>query len=203
MVPDRQYPLAWPFGWKRTKNPGPSQFKTEPGRATSGLTQELLRLGASKVIISSNAQYRNDGMPYARQASLRDCGVAVYFKRKGKDMVFACDTYWNLHDNIHAIAKTIEALRAIERWGASDMLEKAFTGFLALPAPIAMGGPAAKRHWREVLELGDGSIVCASQIDAAYRRLASTHHPDKPGGSADRMAELNTARNEAQLEISQ
>ena len=200
MSPERQYPLTWPAGWKRTKNPGPSQFKTEPGRATTGLTNELLRLGASKVIISSNAQYRNDGMPYARQAAMHDCGVAVYFNRKGKDMVFACDTYWNLHENIHAIAKTIEALRAIERWGASDMLEKAFTGFLALPAPIAMGGPV-KRPWREVLELGEDYTVSVIQLDAAYRRLASLYHPDKPGGSAEKMTELNTARDEAYKEI--
>lgn len=197
MTPDRQCPLAWPFGWKRTKNPGPSQFKTEPGRATSGLTQELLRLGASKVIISSNAQYRNDGMPYARQASIQDCGVAVYFKRKGKDMVFACDTYWNLHDNIHAIAKTIEALRAIERWGASDMLDRAFTGFAALPAPIVAG---MKRPWREVFGTVDGPVT-ESYIRSKYRELASQFHTDKPEGDHDKMAELNVARDEALKEI--
>lgn len=194
MVPDRQYPLTWPHGWKRTKNPGPSQFKTEPGRATEGLTNELLRLGASKVIISSNAQYRNDGMPYARQANIQDCGVAVYFKRKGKDMVLACDTYWNLHDNIHAIAKTIEALRSIERWGASDMLEKAFTGFTALPAPIVAG---MKRDWQVVLGLQDILQPRADDVQKAYRRLASQFHTDKPGGDHNKMAELNAARDEA------
>ncbi len=199
MTPDRQYPLSWPFGWKRTKNPGPSQFKTEPGRATSGLTQELLRLGASKVIISSNAQYRNDGMPYARQATIHDCGVAVYFNRKGKDMVFACDTYWSLHDNIHAIAKTIEALRAIERWGASDMLDRAFTGFTALPPPIVAG---MKRPWREVLDLVEGfDRITPDIVRTRYRTLASKYHTDKPGGDHDKMAELNTARDEALKEI--
>lgn len=199
MTPDRQYPLTWPFGWKRTRSPGPSQFKTEPGRATSGLTQELLRLGASKVIISSNAQYRNDGMPYARQATIQDPGVAVYFNRKGKDMVFACDTYWNLHDNIHAIAKTIEALRAIERWGASDMLDRAFTGFTALPAPIVAG---MKRDWQVVLGLQELLLPDADDVRKAYQRLASQYHTDKPGADHDKMAELNAARDEALQELS-
>jgi curved DNA-binding protein CbpA len=33
-------------------------------------------------------------------------------------------------------------------------------------------------------------------INTAYRRLASEAHPDK-GGSAERMAEINRARDEA------
>ncbi|MDB5964783.1 MAG: heat shock protein DnaJ domain protein, partial [Polaromonas sp.] len=135
MAPDRQHPLTWPPGWKRTRSPGASKFKTDPDKATRGLLAEIERLGGREVIISSNAQYRQDGMPYARQGYIGDTGVAVYFKRKGKPQVFACDTFWRIHENIHAIAKTIEALRAIERYGASDMMERAFTGFTALPAP--------------------------------------------------------------------
>ena len=30
-------------------------------------------------------------------------------------------------------------------------------------------------------------------VKAAYRRLASAAHPDKPGGSEARMAEINAA----------
>ena len=195
MTPDRQFPLSWPFGWKRTKTPGRSQFKTEPGRSTTFLMEEIRRLGGASVVISSNAAYRNDGMPYARQPNISDAGVAVYFKRRGKDMVFACDSYWTIHENIHAIGKTIEALRAIERYGASDMMERAFTGFTALPAPIVMG---AKRPWWEVLGLPSGAHP--DQVRAAYRELAAVHHPDR-GGSAGRMAEINAARDEAFKEV--
>lgn len=206
MTPERQYPLTWPFGWQRTRSPGPSQFKTEPGRATAGLLREIQRLGGTKIIISSNAQYRNDGMPYARQANIQDPGVAVYFTRKGKKVVFACDTYWNLHDNIHAIAKTIEALRAIERYGASDMLDRAFDGYTALPAPTTMGMSTSgtstakpKRHWREVLEFGNGPANEA-EITRNYRILASKAHGDRGGDDAT-MSEINVARDEAMKEI--
>lgn len=207
MTPERQYPLAWPPGWKRTQYPQHSRFDTSPDRATRGLLAEIERLGGSLPVISSNAQYKLDGTPYARQGYIEDTGVAVYFQRKGKPVVFACDTYHALHDNIHAISKTIEAMRAIDRHGASDMLDRAFTGFTALPAPIVAG---MQRHWRDVLDLHDGTLngatgprgeVTAEDVQRRYRRLASQFHTDKPGGDHDKMAELNLARDEALQEI--
>lgn len=188
MTPERQYPLSWPRGWKRTQAPQHSRFDTSPERATRGLLAEIERLGGRLPVISSNAQYRQDGMPYARQGYIGDTGVAVYFQRKGKSVVFACDTYVSLHDNIHAIAKTIEALRAIKRHGASEMLDRAFTGFAALPAP------GAARAWWAVLGVSESAT--ADEIRAAHRRLASQHHPDK-GGTAEQMAAINKARDEA------
>ena len=47
---------------------------------------------------------------------------------------------------MQAIAKTIEALRGINRWGTGDMMEAAFKGFSALPAPDT------NKPWREVLD---------------------------------------------------
>ena len=190
MTPERQYPLQWPAGGPRTQAPQHSRFDTSPERATRGLLAEIERLGGRLPVISSNAQYRQDGMPYARQGYISDTGVAVYFQRKGKPVVFACDTYVSLHDNIHAIAKTIEALRAIERHGASEMLDRAFTGFTALPAP------GAKRTWKDVMGLQAVATPTAEDVQRAYRTLAATHHPDR-GGNPDQMAELNRARREA------
>jgi len=192
MTPERQYPLQWPEGWKRTHNPGKSQFSTGMDKATRGLLDEIRKLGGRLPVISSNAQYRNDGMPYARQSRIDDTGVAVYFQRAGKPMVFACDNYWTVHDNIHAIAKTIEALRAIERHGSSSMMERAFTGFTALPAPIVAG---MKRPWWVVLDCSLNSP--RSVVEFAYKRLASRCHPDREDGDAAKMAELNVARDEA------
>lgn len=204
MAPERQYPLQWPVGWKRTQIPGPSQFKTGMDKATRGLLAEISRLGGRLPVISSNAMYRQDGMPYARQPTIEDTGVAVYFERKGRPVVFACDSYWTVHENIHAIAKTIEALRAIERYGASDMMERAFTGFTALPAPIVAG---MKRHWREVLLFDAHGDVTAADVQTMYRHQAGLHHPDKhpPEARAAKtalMAEINQARDEALKELS-
>ena len=88
------YPLHWPEGWKRTSYRIRSKFKTGFGAARNLLFAELDRMGASKVIVSTNIPLRNDGLP---RANMRpdggDTGVAVYFQRKGKPVVFACDKY--------------------------------------------------------------------------------------------------------------
>lgn len=198
MIPERQYPLSWPPGWRRTQNPSQSRFDTSLTAATAGLLAEIRKLGGRLPVISSNAQYRNDGMPYARQGRIDDTGVAVYFQRKGKPVVFACDAYLSLQENVHAIAKTIEALRGIERWGASDMLERAFTGFTALPPPIVAG---MKRDWQTVLGLQELLQPTNEDVQKAYRKLASQYHTDKPGGDHDKMTEINLARDEALKEV--
>jgi len=63
-----------------------------------------------------------------------------------------------------------------------------FQGFLALPAPKGS-------HWTEVLSLPKDAK--RDDVRAAYRRLASTFHPDKPGGSHEKMAQLNAAQEQA------
>jgi hypothetical protein len=157
--------------------------------------EQIRLLGGRLPILSSDLELRRDGLPYANQREPADKGVAVYFEWKGQQRVFACDRWDRIKDNIRALEKTIEAIRGIERWGASDMLERAFTGFTALPAP------GAKRHWREVLAIDlPLYAVKADGIEAAFRRLSKKHHPDV-GGSHEAMAELNEARSEALREI--
>lgn len=181
--PQECYPLTWPAGWPRTPTwkRGPSPFKTTPDKAHRELMEELQRLGARKVLLSSNLKLRQDGAPYANQP--RDEGIAVYFTRKGKEMVLACDKFARREDNMRAITKTIDAIRGIERWGSSDMMERAFTGFTQL-------GYDSGRKWWDVL--GVASDAPASVVDAAYYQRRSATHPDK-GGDAAEFAAVNAA----------
>jgi DnaJ-domain-containing protein 1 len=104
-----------------------------------------------------------------------------------RPFVIACDTYRKVRWNLRAIGATVEALRAIQRHGASSMLEQAFTGFAALP-------PANRaKPWHEVL--GVAETAAAEAVRDAYRELARIHHPDA-GGNAERMAEINGAFDE-------
>jgi hypothetical protein len=191
------YPLAWPGHKPRTLD-----YKVERSafdrKRTLAVSRQLLidevhRLGGTGLIISSNIPLRNDGLPRSGYAQPRDAGVAVYFKRGGKDMAFACDRWDRVEDNLYAVAKTIDALRGIARWGSGEMMAAAFTGFTALPAPIVAG---MARHWSQVLGLDVTRSPKEGEIMQAYRQLASRHHPDK-GGDANKMAELNQARDEA------
>jgi hypothetical protein len=187
------YPLYWPERWKRTAYREHSRFKTGFGAARNQLFAELGRMGASKVVLSTNIPLRNDGLPRANMTPDRgDSGVAVYFQRKGKPMVFACDKYRQACDNIYAIAKTVEAMRGIERWGASDMMERAFSGFKALAS-------ASSESWRDVLGFGDEAVT-VDRIHAAYKAAARSAHPDA-GGSVEAMTRVNVARDEAMREV--
>ncbi|GKS73723.1 J domain-containing protein [Acidovorax sp. SUPP950] len=205
------YPLSWPAGWKRT--PAASRLSGNFGmkkenrfgstskvplsiaEATTRLLAELERMGAkqSTVVLSTNPVLRQDGLPRSGQAAPADPGAAVYWKDpfNGQPRSMAIDRYTKVEQNIAALAATIEALRAIERHGGAVVLERAFTGFAALPAPIAAG---MHREWWEVLGVPRNASTQA--IGDAYRSLAARHHPDR-GGSADRMAEINRARDEA------
>lgn len=184
------YPLYWPEGWKRTANREHSRFKTGFGAARNLLFAELARMSASSIILSTNIPLRNDGLPRANMSpDDGDTGVAVYFKRKGKDMVFACDKYRQTCDNIYAIAKTIDAMRAIERWGASDMMERAFAGFKALNAENE------GESWWTLLYCSP--TATKAEVELAYKARLRECHPDVSGGSHDQMVKINIARDQA------
>lgn len=191
------YPLQWPAGRKRTESwrRERANFETTFARARDDITREValltdrpLRWGGPEVVISTNTALRRDGLPLAGQRNPDDPGVAVYFTYKGKPMSFACDRWDKIEHNMQAIAKTIEALRGIARWGTGDMLEAAFTGFTALPAPDV------PREWWQVL--GVARDAHPDAVLMAYRRLRSEHHPDR-GRDARKFDEVEQAYRKA------
>ena len=143
-------------------------------------------------VLSTNIGLRRDGLPYATTKEPDDKGVAVYFEYRGKQMVFACDRWDRVRDNVQAIRHTISAIRGIERWGASDMMERAFSAFEALP------DLSAARSWRDILD-----VTVASGLDeaqAAYRRKVKEAHPDC-GGSPEQFAQVQNAWEAARQEL--
>jgi hypothetical protein len=193
-APKESYPLCWPPGKPMTplrKTNG--QFKTSFANARDNCTREVKLLGGSELIITTNIPLRRDGIPQAIDWGkvIPQPGVAVYFKRKGKQMCFACDAWAHVQDNMHAITLTISALRGIARWGTGDMMEAAFTGFTALPEKV--GGVS----WWEIL--GVPINATEEQINEAYRAKAKILHPDA-GGNHDDFVKLNEAYRAATLQ---
>ncbi|TCP05733.1 DnaJ domain-containing protein [Rubrivivax gelatinosus] len=206
------YPLHWPEGWKRTPAGGrrPGHFgKRRQQRngayamledltvteAVRRVLEELQRMGIDRqdVVISTNVRTRLDGLPRAGERAPEDPGAAVYWQEPiGARRCIAVDQYLRVEHNLAAIAATLDAMRAIERHGGAAILERAFTGFTALPAP------GAAREWWEVLGVARSSTL--EQARAAYRRLAALRHPDR-GGDAHEMAAINAAWQAAQEAI--
>lgn len=181
----KQFPLQWPLGKTRNQRPEYSRFK--PGSIYSeaqDIFRQLELMGASQIVISSNMQYRNDGLPYTRQ-NVHDTGVAVYFKSSnGDEQCIPCDSWVSLEENMRAIAKTIEAMRGIERWGGKSLMNAAFSGFKALPEAVVTAPPDRQhRDWWIVLGVDRDSD--AHTVKQAYRRAQATTHPDAGGSSYD------------------
>jgi len=200
----QRYPLFWPAGWPRATYRQPARFGTvsqKPGQshashsslsieqATKRLEQELDRLGAKDQLLSTNQELNLRGIPRADRGEPSDPGAAVFFRLKGRDVALACDKWHRLADNIAALAKHIEAMRGMDRWGVGTV-EQLFTGFVQLPAP---------EQWWNVLGVKRGAD--ADTIKAAHRRLALEAHPDKHGGSTNAMARINSARDRGLEEL--
>lgn len=190
MKHETSYPLQWPDGRKRTpshaRKGGSFDDKRTRDSATEDLLEEVRKLGGTKVVLSSNLKIRNDGIPYSQQPKLDDPGIAIYFNLKARPMCSACDSFYTEAKNIWAIKLTIEALRGIERWGSSDMMEQAFTGFAALPQTSS----AERKAWWEVLDIPRNSSL--SLVNARYRDLAQVRHPST-GGTDQEWLELQEA----------
>jgi hypothetical protein len=184
------YPLSWPDGWPRTdvmrRERWPSQGKITLSGALAELQKELRLLGARQVVISSNCTLGAENPT--------DPGIAVYAHYQDIAICIPCDRWTSVPGNLRAIAKTIEAMRGMERWGAKHMIRAMFTGFKALPAP----GPM-QRPWRAVLGMpADGGRL--SDARAYYILKSKQVHPDN-GGSQEAMVELNAAWEQAQKEL--
>lgn len=184
--PIEAYPLNWPPGRPRAERRESARFQTTLGMAVDRIREQVRLLGGRALVISSNVPLRRDGLPLGRYGYIVDTGVAIYFTLKSKPMSFACDRWILVEDNMQAIAKTIDALRGIERWASGQMVEQAFTGFVALAAP--------EQPW-QTLGL-NVSRPTKQQVDDAHSALAMKWHPDRSGGDTNEMARINAARDD-------
>jgi hypothetical protein len=212
-APIQAFPLCWPDGWVRTRpafrkpgrfNRGERHYSSSPNggswlrkrdvSVSDGITRilgELERMGVDRqdIVISTNVRTRLDGLPRSGERAPDDPGAAVYWQDPdgNRRRCMAIDVYTRVADNLAAIAATLDAMRAIERHGGAEILDRAFTGFVALPSP--------EQPWQV---LGVQMGASRSEIEQAYRRLAMQHHPDR-GGDQGEMARINAAR-EAMME---
>lgn len=205
----QRFPLNWPLGWPRTdaafrkrakfakitstyrpsSTPGGQGYTDRRNsdlsisEATKRVLAELDRMRArGEAIISTNLELRLDGLPRSGLRAPDDPGVAVYWNDSvGRPKVMAIDIYETVAGNLGAVAATLDAMRAIERHGGSQILERAFTGFEALEGP------------NDYALLGLKKGASKADIDAAFRKLARTHHPDA-GGDPGAFASISAAR---------
>ena len=197
--------LCWPDNVARTapdKRRWPLFYEKSIAVATSFAIEEINRLNGFRhdyldesVIVSSNLRLRQDGLPAGSQGDPADTGVAIYFKlrfaRNGKwhyrPCVLTCDKWRKVSMNIDAIARDIEAQRARQRYGCTN-IEQAFRGYMAIPERC--GGAS----WWELL--GIAPSAGEEEIKERFRALAMRAHPDR-GGEREEWDRLQEAYGQA------
>jgi len=179
--------LTWPQGFPRAKTREGGKFKTSLHGALENVQNSLKLFAADSsrrienLVISSNVT-----LGAQRPA---DAGVAVWFTWDGISVCIAVDRYTTVEANLQAIHHILEARRVELRHGTLALVRATFTGFTALPAPAG--------DWWTVL--GVGQAATRVEIENAYRKLRSQHHPDRGGNAAEFQRVLRAYENAMEI----
>lgn len=189
MLVARFRPLGtWPG--TPTKSRRSSTFKAAYLKTLDLLEKELGQIGARELTIYCDvnpSQIRNDGWLKAN-ASPSSPGIVLEFELPDKTKVtMPCDTFNHWQDNLRGIALSLEALRAVNRYGVTKHGEQ-YKGFKALPPPANSGsGPIVfvdRQSAAMALEAISGNSINMSDpasIELAFKSAVKAHHPDIGG----------------------
>ncbi len=187
-----------------------TQIKPTWSKAFEKLRYELARIEAVDVVIESGykpGQVRADGWPYSN-ARPEHGQARVSFKRAGVPMSFYFGGWQALEYNVYMIAMTLEALRAVDRYGCAAEGQQ-YRGWAQLPA----GNAITAAEWKSKEDAAgflaktagyigggaEGSIRAVANGDPEYLRefhrdAAKNVHPDVTRDNGNLMAKVNRAR---------
>ena len=198
----------WPG--ERTKDRKYAHFRSTWVQTLDLLEYELGKLKAQHTVIQIEDPeaikgIRNDWtIRIVSNKFYRDRpGVVLTFESPKGAMSFPCDRYDYWQDNLRAIALSLEALRAVDRYGVTRGNEQ-YRGWSQIEAP--KNGHMSRRDAIELIALGAGCD--ATQLsdhwetlgEAMIKRAKKLMHPD----TAEQMDEnAKRHRNEMFVRIGQ
>lgn len=187
--------------WQRTRSP----FKTIWTKVLTHLDREIRMLRGDNVVLRlqvTDRDIRRDGM-LRSDARPRDPGVVIQFraqKLKGSPVLFyRCDRFLYWQDNVSAIARGLEALRLVDRYGVTPTGEQ-YAGFKALPSGGATSPTMSATSAAELLAryTTDGNapaiLVNPSLAKDALRSAIFRTHPDRNNGDRQAFDNVDAAR---------
>jgi hypothetical protein len=163
-----------------------SSFRAPWNATVSLLAKELRQLDARQIVLQiavTERDVRIDGMPRAN-ARLLNPAVILSFESKYGPLRYATGEYDDWQDNVRAVALSMQALRAVDRYGVSKRGEQ-YTGWRAIPQST---DPADSLRTREqAQEFLDG------EYGGDLRRALFETHPDR-GGDSDEFRRVVRAK---------
>jgi len=149
------------------------------------LRDELRHLSAKQVLVELDVWERDirlDGYPRAN-AKVHSPVVAVSFQSQHGPLRYVCAEYDDWRDNLRAIALSLQALRAVDRYGVSKRGEQ-YRGWKELPVST---DPAAH------MDADQARAYLADAWGGDVRRALFETHPDH-GGDPDEFRKVQRAR---------
>ncbi len=199
-----------------------ARFKSGYLKTLEMLKDELGKIDAREVMVQTFHQEwqirQADGMPKANQQPPHP-GVILTFKKPTGPIIlkegrrtravlslsFPCDTYPDYEHNLHAIALSLAALRAVDRYGVTQNAEQ-YAGWKQIAAPSSNGFDSKEDAARWIVNNtnapgceGNPGTIRAVVEDVAfrqsyYRSAARMFHPDAPTGSQELFVKLQQAK---------
>lgn len=189
--------VAWTDAETKSRQIAP--FSAQWQSTLSLLGREVAHMGAKLVVIQldvTEGDIRLDGM-LRSDAKTGHPGAVVSFESRLGPLRYAADTYrgrapaWQA--NVRAIALSLEALRAVDRWGVSRRGEQ-YAGWKAIDAPKPeFADWRAAAEWMQEYAISELHILQGTGNDwnSLYRAMARKMHPDNgaPRAEWDRLDE--------------
>lgn len=181
----------------------PGQRSNSRFRAAWPATQELLdtelrHLGGKNVVLGLDVpeqSIRVDGRGLLAHTVLATPGVEIAFDSTHGPLVYRCDefgagvrvTHLHWQDNVRAIALTLQALRAVDRYGSSHSGEQ-YAGYRQIAAdPEKLTSAAAL----EIVLAAAGATITDygpelnSHLPSIWAKARRNTHPDRGGPRAE------------------
>jgi hypothetical protein len=181
------------------------QFRATWRSTIDLLALELRQLHAKHIVLQldlDERHIRQDGLPRANARPPDQPGVILSFESRHGPLRFHCDAYTWWETNLRVIALTMQALRAVDRYGVVKSGEQ-YRGWAQLPPPppaaatmtpeeaaqfIAEHGRVPAGDWRSVLD------DIAGERRRAYHAAAERLHPDTDSGDSELFVLLQQAK---------
>lgn len=185
--------------WLGTMGKEPTRFKSKWGATLELLGREVDALQGRDVVIEIDVTEADLKLNGELRANARpsSSAVVVAFESKHGPLLYRCDRfftpyYWQgpeWQHNVRAIALTLEALRAVDRYGATETGQQ-YAGFKALPAGRAMSAShmTTEEAWSILGSFGFTNIAelresaSAAELAQLHRKARAFAHPDRHGG---------------------
>lgn len=130
------------------------------------LDRELRHLGVSEAVIQLAVRendIRLDGELRANATPSHPGVILTFTTKKQGVLTFCCDLFHHWRTNLRAIAKGLEALRLVDRYGITSSGEQ-YTGW----KEIGSGVPLSERAEDEAMSLEDAARMVVGWISGAH-----------------------------------